>query len=135
MKTRVGQQLPYTVNITTRLLVAGVLWLFEEITKRLKPSDFREIRPARTQTSDKTLLLTIRVRNFERGSRVQRYASAMEPGQTILDGDLIFSNKETGKVLYTHRMSYETIGGFLSGASYKGAAEHIVKIIQVKKSL
>jgi len=105
----------------------------EEITKRLKPTDFREIRPARTQTSDKTLLLTIRVRNFERGSRAQRYAIGYGAGQTILDGDLIFSDKETGKVLYTHRMSYETIGGFLSGASYKGAAEHIVKIIQVKK--
>ena len=107
----------------------------EEITKRLKPTDFREIRPARTQTSDKTLLLTIRVRSFERGSRAQRYAIGYGAGQTILDGDLIFSDKETGKVLYTHRMSYETTGGFLGGASYKGAAEHIVKIIQVKKRL
>jgi hypothetical protein len=107
----------------------------EEITKRLKPTDFREIRPTRTQTSDKTLLLTVRVRNFERGSRAQRYAIGYGAGQTILDGDLIFSDKETGKVLYTHRMSYETTRGFLGGASYKGAAENIVKIIQVKKRM
>jgi hypothetical protein len=107
----------------------------EEITKRLKPTDFREIRPTRTETSDKTLLLTIRVRNFERGNRAQRYAIGYGAGATILDGDLIFSDKETGKVLYTHRMTYGTTGGFLGGSSYKGAAENIVKIIQIKKRM
>jgi hypothetical protein len=32
-------------------------------------------------------------------------------------------------------MSYGTADGFLGGASFKGAAEHIVRIIQVKKKL
>jgi Domain of unknown function (DUF4410) len=107
----------------------------EEIIKRLKPTDFREIRPTRTQTSDKTLLLSIRVRKFERGSRAQRYAIGYGAGQTVLDGDLIFTDKETGKVLYIHRMSYKTTGGFLGGSSYKGAVEDIVKVIQAKKRM
>jgi|GEM_PF-4423098 len=107
--------------------------LTEEIRKRLMASEFKEVRPTRTPATEKTLLLTVRVRSFERGSRVQRYAIGYGAGQTVLDGDLVFTDKETGKVLYAHQMSYETSGGLFGGASYKGAAEHIVEVIRVKR--
>jgi hypothetical protein len=92
-----------------------------------KPGSFKEIRPSRTQITEKTLLLTIRARNFDRGEII--IASSL-----LLEADLDFTDKETGRTIYTRRITYELSSGLLGPATrYYFVGRYIKELIKLKK--
>ena len=112
-----------------KLKTEEITKISEDIRKELerKPGSFKEIRPSRTQITEKTLLLTIRARNFDRGNIV--IASALS-----LEADLDFTDKETGRTIYTRRISYQLSGGLLGPASrYHVVGRYIGELIKLKK--
>lgn len=94
---------------------------------------FKEVRPGRTNATSKTLLLTMNVSFFKRGSRAMRYLIGAGAGKSALDGDLIFTDKETGKVIYTAQVSHETTGGIFGGSSFNGVGNQVASIVKRKK--
>jgi hypothetical protein len=112
-----------------KLKTEEITKISEDIRKELerKPGSFKEIRPSRTQITEKTLLLTIRARNFDRGNIV--IASALS-----LEADLDFTDKETGRTIYTRRISYQLSSGLLGPASrYHVVGRYIGELIKLKK--
>lgn len=102
--------------------------------KELVPgSVFKEVRAGRTSATGRTLLLSLQVKFFKRGSRAKRYFVGFGTGKSALDGDLIFTDKETGKVVYTAQVSHETTGGFFGGESFDGVGAQVASIIKRKK--
>jgi hypothetical protein len=102
--------------------------------KELVPgSVFKEVRAGRTSATGRTLLLSLQVKFFKRGSRAKRYFVGFGTGKSALDGDLIFTDKETGKVVYTAQVSHETTGGFFGGESFEGVGAQVASIIKRKK--
>jgi len=112
-----------------KLKTEEITKISEDIRKELerKPGSFKEIRPSRTQITEKTLLLTIRARNFDHGNIV--VASALS-----LEADLDFTDKETGRTIYTRRINYQLSSGLLGPASrYHVVGRYIGELIKLKK--
>ena len=112
-----------------KLKTEDITKISEDIRKELerKPGSFKEIRPSRTQTTEKTMLLTIRARNFYRGEII--IARALQ-----LEADLDFTDKETGRTIYTRRITFQLNGGLLGPASrYYAVAYYIKELIKQKK--
>lgn len=104
-----------------------------DIKKLVPGSVFKEVRAGQTSATGHTLLLTLQVKFFQRGSRAKRYFIGLGAGKSALDGDLIFTDKETGKVVYTAQVSHETTGGIFGGESFQGVGEQVADIIKRKK--
>jgi len=102
--------------------------------KNLVPAAvFKEVRAGRTNANGKTLLLSLQVKFFKRGSRAKRYLIGFGTGKSALDGDIIFTDKETGKVVYTAQVSHEVSGGIFGGSSFDGVGDQVASIIKRKK--
>jgi hypothetical protein len=112
-----------------KLKTEEITKISEDIRKELerKPGSFKEIRPSRTQITEKTLLLTIRARKFDRGEII--IASAL-----LLEADLDFTDKETGRTIYTRRITYQLSSGLLGPATrYHFVGNYIRELIKLKK--
>jgi hypothetical protein len=112
-----------------KLKTEEITKISEDIRKELerKPGSFKEIRPSRTQITEKTLLLTIRARKFDRGDII--IARAL-----LLEADLDFTDKETGRTIYTRRITYQLSGGILGPATrYYAVGGYIKELIKLKK--
>jgi hypothetical protein len=112
-----------------KLKTEEIAKISEDIRKELerKPGSFKEIRPSRTQITEKTMLLTIRARNFERGEIY--IASAL-----ALEADLDFTDKETGRTIYTRRITYQLSSGILGPATrYYAVGRYIWELVKLKK--
>ena len=104
-----------------------------DIKDEVPAAVFKEVRGTRTKATGKTLILTLNVKFFKRGSRAKRYLVGFGTGKSALDGDLIFTDKETGKVVYTAQVSHERTGGIFGGSSFDGVGEQVASIIKRKK--
>jgi hypothetical protein len=112
-----------------KLKTEEITKISEDIRKELerKPGSFKEIRPSRTEITEKTLLLTIRARKFDRGDII--IARAL-----LLEADLDFTDKETGRTIYTRRITYQLSGGILGPATrYHTVGYYIKELIKLKK--
>jgi hypothetical protein len=116
-----------------RLDLEDITKISGEIKDQLPASVFKEVRAGRTNTTEKTLLLTVEVKFFKRGSRAKRYIVGFGAGKSALDADLVFTDKETGKRIYTNQVSHETTGGFFGGASFEGVGDQVADIVKRKK--
>jgi hypothetical protein len=117
----------------TKMDIDDTASLAVDIKQTVPSSVFKEMRPGRTSATSKTLLLTLQVKLFKRGSRAKRYFVGFGTGKSALDGDLIFTDKETGKVVYTAQVSHETTGGIFGGSSFNGVGDQVADIIKRKK--
>lgn len=104
-----------------------------DIKNAVPAAVFKEVRAGRTNATSKTLLVTLQVKFFKRGSRAKRYLVGWGAGKSALDGDLIFTDKETGKVVYTAQVSHETTGGIFGGSSFDGVGDQVASIIKRKR--
>jgi hypothetical protein len=112
-----------------KLKTEDITKISEDIRKELerKPGSFKEIRPSRTQITEKTLLLTVRARNFDSSNII--IASGL-----LLEADLVFTDKETGRTTYTRRITYQLSSGLLGPASrYHFVGRYINELIKLKK--
>jgi hypothetical protein len=112
-----------------KLKTEEITKISEDIRKELerKPGSFKEIRPSRTQITEKTLLLTVRARNFDSSNII--IASGL-----LLEADLVFTDKETGRTTYTRRITYQLSSGLLGPASrYHFVGRYINELIKLKK--
>ncbi len=104
-----------------------------DIKDEVPAAVFKDVRGGRTNATEKTLIVTLNVKFFKRGSRAKRYLVGFGTGKSALDGDLIFTDKETGKVVYTAQVSHETTGGLFGGSSFDGVGGQVASIIKRKK--
>jgi hypothetical protein len=116
-----------------KLDLEDITTLAGEIKEGLPPGVFKEVRAGRSAANEDTLLLTLQVKFFKRGSRAKRYIIGFGAGKSALDGDLVFTNKATGKVIYTNQVSHETTGGIFGGSSFDGVGDQVADIVKRKK--
>ncbi|HKX30263.1 MAG TPA: hypothetical protein VJ302_21415 [Blastocatellia bacterium] len=110
-----------------RLKAKEITRVGAEIRKELgrKQGSFKEIRPSRTQITEKTLLLTIHALNFKKDDSI--IASEVR-----LEADLVFTDKETGRIIYTRRITYRS--SHLGPASgYWLVGSYLKELIKLKK--